>query len=147
MQIIIALVAGTLFGAGLTISDMVNPERVRNFLDLAGSWDPTLAFVMAGGLAVTAVGYRLIRRRQSPVCGTGFHLPTSTTIDGALVAGAGLFGIGWGIAGMCPGPAIADLVMLDRHVVLFIAAMIAGALGARVIRPLFAETQPVAAKS
>jgi uncharacterized protein len=126
MPAIFALLAGVIFGAGLTLSDMVNPARVLNFLDVAGSWDPTLLFVMAGGLAVTTLGYWLIFRRGSPVLGDKFDLPTQRRIDLPLVAGAALFGVGWGLAGICPGPALADLVTLDPKVLLFLAAMLIG---------------------
>lgn len=126
MSLIFSLLAGVIFGAGLTLSDMVNPARVLNFLDVAGSWDPTLIFVMAGGLAVTALGYRLIFRRGSPVFGDKFNLPTQRQIDLPLVGGAALFGVGWGLAGICPGPALVDLVTLEPKVLLFGAAMLAG---------------------
>ena len=126
MSLIFSLLAGVIFGAGLTLSDMVNPARVLNFLDVAGSWDPTLIFVMAGGLAVTALGYRLIFRRGSPVFGDKFNLPTQRQIDLLLVGGAALFGVGWGLAGICPGPALADLVTLEPKVLLFGAAMLVG---------------------
>ena len=104
MSVIFSLLAGVIFGAGLTLSDMVNPARVLNFLDVAGSWDPTLIFVMAGGLAVTTLGYKLILRRSSPVADDRFHLPTRRQIDLPLVGGAALFGVGWGLAGILPGP-------------------------------------------
>ena len=126
MPLIFALLAGLIFGAGLMVSDMVNPARVLNFLDIAGSWDPTLIFVMAGGLAVTTLGYRLIFRRSAPLFGDKFNLPTLQQIDVPLVGGAALFGIGWGLAGMCPGPALADLATLEPKVWLFVAAMLAG---------------------
>jgi uncharacterized membrane protein YedE/YeeE len=126
MPLISAIVAGIVFGAGLTISDMVNPARVLNFLDFAGSWDATLLFVMASGLAVTAVGYRLIFRRSAPLCGDQFNLPTQQQIDLPLVGGAALFGVGWGLAGICPGPALTDLATLQPKVLLFVIAMLAG---------------------
>ena len=134
MPLIFALLAGIIFGAGLTLSDMVNPARVLNFLDFAGSWDPTLMFVMAGGLAVTTLGYRLIFRRSTPVADPQFHLPTARQIDLPLVGGAALFGIGWGLAGICPGPAFADLVTLEPKVLLFVAAMLVGMVAASVLR-------------
>jgi uncharacterized membrane protein YedE/YeeE len=109
---------------------MVNPARVLDFLDFAGSWDPTLIFVMAGGLAVTTIGYKLIFRRSSPVVDDKFHLPTQRQIDLPLVGGAALFGVGWGLAGICPGPAFADLATLEPKVLLFVAAMLAGMIAA-----------------
>ena len=134
MPIVFAILAGIIFGAGLTISDMVNPVRVLNFLDFAGSWDPTLIFVMAGGLVVTGVGYRLIFRRSAPLCDDQFNLPTQRQIDLSLVGGAALFGIGWGLAGICPGPAITDLGTLHPKVLLFVAAMLAGMIVASTLR-------------
>src|SRR3954451_601275 len=134
MSLLFSLAAGVIFGAGLTISDMVNPSRVLNFLDVAGSWDPTLAFVMAGALAVTALGYRWVFRRNAPLLDAKFHLPTQTEIDLPLVGGAALFGVGWGLAGMCPGPALTDLVTLEPNVLAFVAAMLIGMIAARVWR-------------
>jgi hypothetical protein len=134
MPVIYSLLAGVIFGAGLTVSDMVNPARVLNFLDVAGHWDPTLMFVMAGGLAVTTLGYRWILRRSSPIADDRFHLPTRQQIDLPLVGGAALFGVGWGLAGICPGPAFADLVTLQPKVLLFVAAMLVGMIAARVLR-------------
>jgi uncharacterized membrane protein YedE/YeeE len=130
MSVVFSLLAGVIFGAGLTLSDMVNPARVSNFLDFAGSWDPTLMFVMAGGLAVTTLGYKFIFRRTSPLVDEKFHLPTQRQIDLPLVGGAALFGVGWGLAGICPGPALADLVTLDPKVLAFVAAMLVGMIAA-----------------
>ena len=134
MSLLFSLAAGVLFGAGLSISDMVNPSRVLNFLDVAGSWDPTLAFVMAGALAVTALGYRLVFRRNAPLLDAKFHLPTQSQIDLPLVGGAALFGVGWGLAGMCPGPALTDLMTLEPKVLVFVAAMLVGMIAARLWR-------------
>jgi len=129
MQIIYSLLAGVLFGAGLTVSDMVNPARVLNFLDVAGNWDPTLIFVMAGGLAITALGYRFVFRRSACLVGDKFNLPTQQRIDLPLVGGAAIFGVGWGLAGICPGPALTDLMTLDPKILLFVAAMLVGMMG------------------
>ena len=126
MTLIFSLLAGVVFGAGLTISDMVNPARVLNFLDFAGHWDPTLMFVMASGLAVTAIGYQLVFRRGSALTGESFHLPALRQIDLPLVGGSALFGVGWGLAGICPGPALTDLVTLEPKVLVFVAAMLIG---------------------
>src|SRR3954451_19641923 len=134
MSLLFSLAAGVIFGAGLTISDMVNPSRVLDFLDVAGSWDPTLAFVMAGALAVTALGYQLVVRRNAPLLDAKFHLPSKTQIDLPLVGGAALFGVGWGLAGMCPGPALTDLVTFEPKVLAFVAAMLIGMIVARVWR-------------
>ena len=131
MRLFLALLSGVVFGAGLALSDMVNPARVLNFLDIAGDWDPTLAFVMAGGLAVALPGYRLVFARPTPWADAAFHLPTRQTIDARLLGGAALFGLGWGLAGICPGPALAGLVTLQPMLLLFVAAMLAGMLLAR----------------
>ena len=104
------LLAGALFGLGLAVSGMANPEKVLGFLDVAGDWDPTLAFVMGGALLVAAPAFRLIFRRKRPVLAEEFDLPQKTAIDGRLVGGSVLFGIGWGLYGFCPGPAVVALV-------------------------------------
>ena len=134
MSLLYSLLAGIIFGAGLTLSDMVNPARVLNFLDVAGNWDPTLMFVMAGGLAVTTLGYRWVFRRSSPLADDKFHVPTRQQIDLPLVGGSALFGVGWGLAGICPGPAFTDLSTLEPKVLLFVAAMLAGMIAASVLR-------------
>ena len=134
MSMLFSLLAGIIFGAGLTLSDMVNPARVLNFLDVAGTWDPTLMFVMAGGLVVTTLGYRWVFRRSSPLADDKFHVPTRQQIDLPLVGGAALFGVGWGLAGICPGPAFTDLATLEPKVLLFVAAMLAGMIAAAVLR-------------
>lgn len=121
-----ATLAGVLFGVGLVISGMTDPLKVLGFLDLAGHWDPTLAFVMCGGLLVTLPGFWLVRRRTSPVFEQKFYLPTAKNLDTRLLVGAASFGIGWGIAGFCPGPAIASLVRFDPGVLVFIIALVAG---------------------
>ena len=131
MRLLLALLSGVIFGAGLAVSDMVNPARVLNFLDFAGNWDPTLAFVMAGGLAVALPGYRLVFRGIAPWADEALHLPRQRAVDARLLGGAALFGLGWGLAGICPGPALAGLVTLKPALLLFIAAMLAGMLLAR----------------
>lgn len=123
---LLALASGLLFGAGLAVSGMADPARIRAFLDLGGRWDPTLAFVMAGALLPMAIAWRLAARHRAPLADTAFHLPTTAPIDARLIAGAALFGIGWGIAGLCPGPAIADLAIRPGQAGVFIIAMIAG---------------------
>jgi uncharacterized membrane protein YedE/YeeE len=134
MQIIFSLLVGTIFGAGLTVSDMVNPARVLNFFDVAGHWDPTLIFVMGGALAITALGYRLIFPFGRPLIGGKFYLPTLSQIDLPLVGGACMFGVGWGLAGFCPGPAFAALVSLQLKVWLFVVAMLAGMAATKIWR-------------
>jgi uncharacterized membrane protein YedE/YeeE len=131
MQILVALLSGILFGAGLAISGMANPAKVLNFFDIAGTWDPSLALVMAGALAVTLVGYRLVLRRAAPIFAQKFHVPSASHIDMRLIGGAALFGLGWGLSGFCPGPAIASLTTLSMQPVIFIIAMLAGMLVAK----------------
>ena len=126
MQKIFVLLSGLLFGAGLTISGMVNPAKILNFLDLSGQFDATLIFVMGAGLIVTTIGYQLIFRRGKPFFDNQFHLPTATGIDAKLIGGAVLFGLGWGLSGFCPGPAIASLVFGYQQSFIFVAAMIVG---------------------
>ena len=121
-----ALISGTVFALGLGISGMTKPEKVVAFLDISGDWDPSLAFVMVGAIGVYAVLYRLIIRRSAPVLDDTFHLPTATRIDPRLIIGASLFGIGWGIGGFCPGPAIASVASLQSDVLIFVASMGAG---------------------
>jgi uncharacterized membrane protein YedE/YeeE len=140
MPIVFSILAGIIFGAGLTLSDMVNPERILNFLDVAGSWDPTLIFVMTGGLAITTLGYRLAFRWGSPLFAGKFDLPTQRQIDLPLVGGAALFGVGWGLAGICPGPALADVATLEPKVFLFVAAMMIGMVAARVFQDRLSPT-------
>lgn len=127
----LALVAGLVFGLGLWLAGMTDPARVLGFLDIAGAWDPTLMFVLAGAVGVTVVAFRFVLARRRPLLAERFELPTATAIDRRLVVGAAIFGIGWGIAGYCPGPAIASLASADVGVIVFVVAMIAGGLLAR----------------
>ena len=120
------LLSGLLFGIGLTISGMVNPMKILNFLDISGPWDPTLIFVMGSGLVVTLLGYQIIFKRNAPLFATSFRLPTSQDIDAKLLGGAALFGLGWGLTGFCPGPAIASLVFGRIESITFVIAMAAG---------------------
>ncbi|GAA4647674.1 YeeE/YedE family protein [Pontixanthobacter gangjinensis] len=121
-----ALFTGTIFGAGLTLSDMVNPARVIAFLDLFGNWDPSLAIVMGGALIPSAIGYLLVRRMERPLFHNAFHIPENRTIDRQLMIGGAMFGAGWGLAGYCPGPALAGLAFGTWQTALFVAAMVAG---------------------
>ena len=126
-QSMVSLIAGILFGSGLVVGGMTDPGKVIGFLDLAGQWDPSLAFVMGAALCVTLPVFQfVIPRRGRPVLGSLFFLPTKTDLDPQLLGGAVLFGIGWGIAGLCPGPAIANLVSGTPEVLAFVVAMIAG---------------------
>ena len=123
-----ALLAGTLFGLGLALSQMVNPAKILNFLDVAGTWDPTLAFVMLGAVAVTIPTFRWVLRQPKPVIDTKFHLPTNDAVDWRLLVGASLFGIGWGLAGFCPGPAIVATLSGFGSVLGFVAMLLIGSL-------------------
>jgi uncharacterized membrane protein YedE/YeeE len=120
------LLVGLLFGAGLALSGMIDPARVLGFLDLAGAWDPTLGFVMAAALLPSALGYAVVRRMERPLLAEEFCIPQNQNVEGRLIAGALLFGIGWGLVGLCPGPAIAGLVLGHWQSWLFVAAMVAG---------------------
>lgn len=122
----VSLFAGLLFGLGLIVSGMVNPGKVVGFLDIAGNWDPSLIFVMGAGVAVTTATFWLVLRRERPLFDERFFLPTKADLDGRLLSGAALFGIGWGIGGLCPGPALTAVATLNPTVVLFVGAMIIG---------------------
>lgn len=128
MRLIFVFLAGALFSAGLVVSEMINPAKVTGFLDLFGSWDPSLAFVMAGAVAVNMIGHRIVTRRSQPIFANGFSLPTRKDIDGELILGASLFGVGWGLVGLCPGPAIAALGVAPMSAGIFVCAMIVGML-------------------
>ena len=121
-----SLLAGLIFGLGLIVSGMANPAKVLGFLDLAGRWDPSLAFVMGGAIAVGLVAFRFARRRTSSFLGEAMRLPTGNRVDRRLLTGSVLFGVGWGIAGFCPGPALVALGMGETKAVLFVAAMLVG---------------------
>lgn len=126
-----ALSAGLLFSLGLGFSGMTRPAKVLGFLDIAGDWDPSLALVMVGAIGVHALALRWILKRDRPLYDAAFHLPTQRTLDAPLVLGAAVFGVGWGLGGFCPGPAITSLVTLRPTAVLFVVAMVVGhALGA-----------------
>lgn len=142
MPIAMALLIGLVFGAGIAVSGVVNPAKVLNFFDVAGTWDPSLIFVMGGALAVAFIGYRVVLKRPAPVFGPKFHLPVRRDIDVPLVAGSALFGIGWGIAGFCPGGAIPALGLLQVDALLFVVAMLAGIMAARMLRRWMAARRP-----
>jgi len=133
-QSFVALVVGLIFGMGLIVSEMVNPAKILAFLDVAGDWNPSLAFVMGGALITTGIGYTLIFFRKRPVLSSDFLLPVKKEIDGKLVMGAVLFGIGWGISGLCPGPALTALTIGSTDIYVFLFAMIIGILGFKVIK-------------
>lgn len=131
-RVLASVLCGLLFGAGLVISDMVNPARVLAFLDVTGTWDPSLAFVMGGALIPSSIAYAIRRRRTRPAFDSEFHVPANRTIDRPLVAGAVLFGLGWGLVGLCPGPAIASLVTGRWEAILFATAMFVGMFAYRI---------------
>lgn len=128
-----ALLAGLLFGLGLVVSGMINPAKVQNFLDITGSWDPSLAFVMGGALLVTTPGFWWLRSRHQPVFADRFQWPDRQDIDPKLIGGSALFGAGWGLAGFCPGPAISALALARSEVIVFILAMVGGMAGYRLL--------------
>jgi len=131
----IAALAGALFAVGLAISGMTSPAKITAFLDIGGAWDPALAFVMVGAIAVYASLQRIIRRRVAPVLADRFHVPVARRIDARLVAGAALFGVGWGVSGYCPGPALVSLGGGTASALIFVVAMIGGVAFARRFAP------------
>lgn len=134
MNVIIALIAGLVFGLGLVISGMSNPSKVLNFLDLFGSFDPSLIFVMAGAVVVTFFGYRFAEGRGRPLISGELPGPPSSVVDGRLVFGAACFGVGWGLVGFCPGPALTSLTFGGLSAMLFVAAMLGGFVLARLVK-------------
>lgn len=130
-----ALLSGLLFGAGLVIAGMTSPTKVTAFLDLFGHWDPSLALVMVGAIVVHAALLRPILRLRHPLFATKFHVPEKTAIDGRLIAGAALFGVGWGLGGVCPGPGVVSAAAGSSQAILFVLAMAAGVLIQRRLLP------------
>jgi uncharacterized membrane protein YedE/YeeE len=134
MKIASAAIAGLIFGIGLALSGMLDPARVLGFLDITGgAWDPTLVFVLAGAVGVTAIGYGLAGRRAAPIYGERFELPTSTAIDARLLGGAAMFGVGWGLVGYCPGPAVAAIGFAGTPTAIFCLALVGGMILHRVL--------------
>ena len=125
---LVAVISGLLFGFGLALSEMINPRRVLGFLDVLGDWDPTLLFVMIGAIPVSAIAYQIVKRSDKPRLAEMFQIPDRTDIDRSLLGGAALFGIGWGIAGYCPGPVIAMFSLQWREPVIFVSAMLLGSV-------------------
>ena len=138
MPIVAALLIGLVFGCGILVSGMSNPAKVVNFFDVAGAWDPSLAFVMGGGLLVNLVGYRLALRRPAPLLMPSFSLPALTRVDAALIGGSAVFGIGWGLSGVCPGGLIPVLGTGRSEPLLFLAGLLAGIVVARQARSVIA---------
>ena len=128
IRLIVSLLSGLLFGFGLALAQMTNPLKVLGFLDMTGNWDPSLLFVLGGAVGVTVVSFHFILRRSAPLFEPSFHLSSKKNIDRSLVVGAALFGIGWGISGYCPGPAITLLAVNNRETILFLPAIVAGIL-------------------
>ena len=142
MRLLTALFIGVIFGLGIAVSGMINPAKVLNFFDLAGTWDPSLAFVMAGALAVAIPGYRLTFARPAPTFEPRFQLPDTKVLNRRLVLGSATFGIGWGIAGFCPGGALPAIGTGDPAVFLFLAALIVGMFIARVLQARTLSRKP-----
>ena len=126
MKNFLTLISGLLFGFGLLLSGMADPAKVQNFLDVFGTWDPSLAFVMGGAIAVTMPGFWLVTRRNKPFFNDVFHLPSRTDLDARLITGAAIFGVGWGLGGFCPGPAITALPLAAEGSLVFVATMLTG---------------------
>ena len=137
MSLLIQFFIGLLFGSGLVVSGMSDPQKVLNFLDLAaiaaGGWDASLLFVMGSGVVVTFIGYRLVLKRKQPVFDTQFHLPAAKPVDAAIIVGPAIFGIGWGLGGFCPGPAFTALGTGSAQAILFVIVMLVGMIIARVL--------------
>jgi uncharacterized membrane protein YedE/YeeE len=133
MRNIIALVVGLVFGLGLCVSGMTEPAKVLGFLDLTGLWDPSLAFVMGGALAIGFIAFGLARRRRVALDGEPMQMPTARIVNAPLIVGSLIFGVGWGLAGICPGPAIVDVGFLNPRALVFVAAMACGMLAYRLV--------------
>ncbi len=140
-RLIAPFASGLLFGLGLAVSGMINPAKVLNFLDVAGQWDPSLALVMGAALAVTGIGYRVIFTRAEPLFEPRFQVPANREIDTRLIAGAAIFGAGWGLAGFCPGPALSAASLGIAEVYVFLAAMLGAILAYRLVEPRLARAR------
>jgi hypothetical protein len=125
-QNLIALLCGIIFGIGLSLSHMINPNKVLNFLDITGNWDPSLIFVMMGALAVAFVSFKWILKRPAPILAASFHISKKSSVDKSLILGAGIFGIGWGMSGYCPGPAVTGLGLLSLESIILVIAIYLG---------------------
>lgn len=134
MRLILSYLIGLIFGVGISVSGMANPAKVLNFFDIAGSWDPSLAFVMGGALIVTFIGFRFVLNRPAPLLDGKFHLPTRKDFDASLIGGSAFFGIGWGIAGFCPGGALPALGTGRSEVLIFVGALVAGIVVGKVLQ-------------
>ena len=132
-RLITALVIGAIFGTGLAIAGMLNPSKVVGFLNIFGDWDASFAFVMGGGVLVNAIGYRFVMKRKAPIQCGAFSMPTSTNIDKPLVIGSVIFGVGWGLAGLCPGPVVASLLLNGQAMLPFLGLLITGLLVGQIV--------------
>lgn len=141
MRLFISLLSGLIFGVGLIVSGLINPAKVLSFLDITGAWDPSLAFVMVGGIAVAFVGFRFANTLTRAVLGGDMHLPTRRDIDSRLIVGSLVFGVGWGIAGFCPGPALVNFGAGSVQATLFVGAMVLGMLLFSVFNGAYARKQ------
>jgi uncharacterized protein len=126
MNKLVSLISGIIFGIGLAISEMINPEKVLGFLDLFGNWDPSLAFVMIGALIVFSSLFHIIKKKEKPIFAENFNYSKNKSINNRLIIGSVIFGTGWGLIGLCPGPAIASIALLDIHSITFVIAMFLG---------------------
>ena len=126
MRNVFSLTSGVIFGFGLAVSSMINPAKIVGFLDITGDWDPSLAFVMGGAVFVTALTFRLILKRPKPIFTDIFELPSKVSLDGKLITGAAIFGIGWAMSGLCPGPAISSIGFLDEKLLIFVCTLLIG---------------------
>jgi len=126
MNKLVSLIAGIIFGVGLVISEMINPEKVLGFLDMFGNWDPSLAFVMIGALIVSSPLFHIIKKKEKPIFAENFNYSNNKSINNQLIIGSALFGAGWGLIGLCPGPAISSIALLNIHSIIFIVAMFFG---------------------
>jgi len=145
MRLVILYLIGLVFGIGISVSGMANPAKVINFFDVAGTWDPSLIFVMGGALITTMIGYRVVLKRPHPLMDAAYHLPTKTDLDARLIGGSALFGVGWGIAGFCPGGALPVLGTGRIEVIAFTLALVAGMAAARYAQNLMTGGQPARA--
>ena len=139
MRLVISYLIGLIFGIGIALSGMANPAKVLNFFDIAGAWDPSLAFVMGGALIVTFIGYRVVLKRPAPLMSQNFQLPTRRDLDLPLLGGSALFGVGWGIAGFCPGGALPALGTGRSEVFVFVAALLAGIIASKLLQSALAK--------
>jgi len=142
VQIALTFIASLLFGLGLIVSGLANPAKVQSFLDVAGNWDPSLALTMSTAVIVTGLGYRLVFKRKRPVLADAFQLPAASAIDTKLLLGAALFGVGWGLVGYCPGPALVALSLGNPGTIFFVVAMLAGMFAARTLPSLTTRSIP-----